>query len=293
MNLDRVQVTAGTVTGTNHTLPGKPVWKNNQDAFCLLDDPEGNCKVGVIADGCSRGNHSVIGAYLGARVAARLVALEVRRERAWFGRSEPMDALSWGRVQRAIVKDLVSVVEVASEGEMKTIIAEGFLFALIGFVMTPTWTAIFRIGDGMDAVNGETRITPRYETPGRPDLENAPPYIMYAFTGSPVTDNNPKLLDFDVRCFETDAIRTLLIASDGGEDLVAAEAEPFPGTTEHVGPLSQVFGDEFFDNPDNLRRFLARANRETVDNGHIRCGLLPDDTTIIAVRVTAPNGETT
>ena len=41
MNLDRVQVTAGTVTGTNHTLPGKPVWKNNQDAFFLLDDQTG------------------------------------------------------------------------------------------------------------------------------------------------------------------------------------------------------------------------------------------------------------
>lgn len=286
-----VRVVAASVPGTQHTLPGKPLWKNNQDAFHVVERP--GVVVGVVADGCSKGAHSEVGATVGARVTACLVAEVAGRTDRATGATGPMGDAEWTEIRDALLSKMRVMHLILGDDE--DVVRDCLLFALIGFVVTPEWTTIFRIGDGMDAVNGEVRVTPRFEVAGRPDLENAPPYVMYAVTGSPVTDASPELLRFDVRVFKTSDVRTLLVASDGGEDLLRAEAELFPGTTTEVGPLSQVFDDAFFDNPDNLRRFLSRMNRETVVDGRVHAGLLPDDTTIIAVRVAAQreDGETT
>src|SRR5208282_600799 len=99
-----VQVVAASVPGTQHTLPGKPLWKNNQDAFHVVERP--GVTVGVVADGCSKGAHSEVGATVGARVTARLVADAVGKARR-PGRAEvPMGEAEWTEIRDAVVSKM-------------------------------------------------------------------------------------------------------------------------------------------------------------------------------------------
>jgi len=71
------QCAGAAIPGTDHTQPGKPAWRNCQDAFFLR--AEGDVIVGLVTDGCGSSEHSELGAQLGAQIfGQKLFALAQR-----------------------------------------------------------------------------------------------------------------------------------------------------------------------------------------------------------------------
>jgi len=110
------------------------------------------------------------------------------------------------------------------------------------------------IGDGVVFVNDRlTRLGPF--------ADNAPPYPAYALTAA---DGDGPRFQIE-RIAPTSEVRSLLIGTDGVNDLIAAQDRPVPGKTETVGPISRFWKDEcYFANPDAVRRRLALINSECV-----------------------------
>lgn len=268
--MSKLLIMGASVPGTRHTLPGSPAWKNNQDAYAwrYFDN---EVLIAVVCDGCSAGETSELGAQLTAKYLVKLIGEEL---------GNLVRDFSWAKIKELLVGYLRSIIEelTIDKSEVCPIIEQCFLCTIIGVIVTPFDITIFSVGDGVWALDGN------FHTLG-PFPENKPPYLMYAVTGSEVTDEASELLDFTVRTFSDTTITTVLIGSDGVLDMVSAHEKKacYPGTTKSVGPIERLFAPEFFNNPDNLRRHLALMNRETVENGKIVCGLLPDDTTAVLI----------
>ena len=272
----------GSVPGTDHTMPGKPGWKNNQDAFGWHS--QDGCLVAVACDGCGDSPHSEVGAQLAARFAPRVVArvFDSRVHADWARLEVPTNAM--GLVQTDILNRIAGTAEVMSGNRYGSAFAEVvrdyFLFTMVGVVMTPKRTFIFSAGDGVYAVNGETVVIPPFE-------KNEPPYIAY---GLVPTSINRALLGFQIReKVRTEDVSSIMLGSDGVAHLIAAADQHLPGKEKLVGPISQFWTkDLFVENPDAIRRHLALVNLETVDRSgevpRIKQGLLPDDTTLVVIR---------
>ncbi len=264
-----MQIMGASVPGTRHTLPGSPNWKNNQDAYSWLELRDGF--VAVVCDGCSAGHHSEVGANLAAKKLVELVAAELA--------INPVADLPWSKIRDDLVEYLSFIAENLG-ADIVAIVEQYFLFTTVGIIVSNDKVCIFSIGDGVYAVNGEFTVL-------GPFPENKPPYVMYAVTGSTVTDANPELGDFQVCIFPAETIETVLIGCDGVEDMITAHEHGkfYPSMKKTVGTIERLFSAEFFSNPDNIRRHLALMNRETVEDGKIKAGLLPDDTTVVMARI--------
>ncbi len=268
---------AGTVPGTDHTKPGQPLSKNNQDAFSF--GGREHLIVGVVCDGCSGGgsggaSSNEVGAKIGSRLVAR--ALVGSGHLLVDNKGTPYKP-AWDRVEREATSH-IQVLASAMTGDesFSNIIANMFLFTVIGFVITPTHTALFSIGDGKLFVNGEDVS---------PDHFVAPPYIAYQLTGSRLFDDAGELLHFEVKTFPTSEINSILVGSDGLDDLLENAETQLVGKVPHIGPISQFWEqDKFFKNTDTVRRRLALINQEFVNQGSIAYGPLRDDTTLIVAR---------
>jgi hypothetical protein len=272
-------VIGGSVPGTRHTLPGSPGWKNNQDAFAWQYRPDDDVLVAVVCDGCSAGEKSEVGAELTAKYVLQSVFAELDNDDP-----ENRDGFSWDSVLYAVGAKLDYLAEdLLNNGsqddlskELTKIIEQYFLSTIVGVLITPEEITIFSMGDGVFAVDGE------FQTLG-PFPDNKPPYPMLAT--KKLREYNYMVSKFRVQTFTDPSIQTILIGSDGVLDMIEAHAANacYPGTDKPVGDISRLFAPEFFSNPDNLRRHLALMNRETVRNGKIVAGLLPDDTTAILI----------
>lgn len=265
----RVQVVSATVPGTEHILPGRPNWKNNQDGFAVSSQPSG-ITIAVVCDGCSGGEHSEIGAQLAAPILVQILEEELAQRIV-------ASRLHWPDIRNRLIHRLTQVAAMMG-CDLQKVVRDYFLFTTIGFIITPEGVLFFYIGDGVYIVNGVPTVL-------GPFPDNAPPYLMYAVTGSPVFDRDPSLAHFRVRRYRTIDIKSVGIGCDGVEDLIRVSDRCFPGTNEVVGGLGQVFTPPFFENPDRLRRFLARMNKETAQGSRVEPGLLPDDTTLVAAIV--------
>lgn len=266
-----IRVLSGTVPGTQHVMPGRPNWKNNQDAFCYEWLSASRGFVAVVCDGCGSSSHSEVGANMAAKKFVELVLRELR--------ANSIDSISWERVRDSLAT-YFDVIAGCLGRDKRSVIEDFFLFTIVGMVIADHQVCIVNIGDGVCAVNG-------YFCSFGPFPENKPPYLMYSVTGSPVLDGNPALRDFQVNFFSLHGVATVLIGCDGVEDLISVhdDCEYYPGTKKEIGSIDRIFEEDFFNNPDNLRRHLALLNRETVCNGKVSPGLLPDDTTIVLVRI--------
>lgn len=268
--MDLFEVASGSVVGRDHVHIGK----NNQDAHCVVRDTGG--VIAVVCDGSSSGKFSEFGARLGARLIATSLHDSLRA-----GRKAP-DALERARLDvLAQIRLLANVMGFS----LSQTISDYFLFTVVVAILEPLETTIAAIGDGAYAVNGEL------VTLG-PFPENAPPYLAYAITGSPLTHVEPGSIRFQPHSVVPTAdIQSLIIGSDGVGDLDTCRERNLPGRQECVGPLSQFWeNDRFFKNPFILGRRLNLINppRPTirVRDGVIERseGLLLDDTTLVAVR---------
>lgn len=265
--MEGISVAGGTVPGTNHTRPGMPLWTNNQDAYGWRN--EQNVFVAIVCDGCSGSPHSEVGAKIGLQIILRR-ACEMFA--VW---PDALSALSM--LAETAANDLLSFVVdmVGLSPDYEKVLSEYFLFTVIGVAIMPEETIVFSFGDGVYAINGETMVIPQ-------SAGNAPPYLAYLRMKIP----QRKDLSFVVRArMQTNDLQSVLIGSDGVVDYIATEGMLLPGGKGRLESLSEFWtNDRVFENPDLVRRRLAMANREWAEEGQVRHGLLPDDTTLVVVR---------
>lgn len=287
MNSLSYEVTAGSIVGKHHVfnknlLVGKP----NQDGHAWMKHDD--LLIAVVTDGCGSGSHSEVGARLAARYLLTTIEHIYRRmQRSMEQEHVPIASTSfWERVRQDLLAYIHMLTEKLTPEEIPyaATLRDYFLFTVVAAVVTPDDTVIASIGDGVFSVNGEVHRLGPFE-------HNKPPYPAYALVGSEFS-NKPELLRFTVHpVVPTAQLQSLLIGSDGVNDLIAAETLCLPGKQEPVGPFSQWWSDDrYFLNTDSVRRRLALMNSQRTQWSAARqCfetipGLLPDDTTLIAVR---------
>lgn len=229
------------------SVPGRDhaaAGRNNQDAFAWTIGDA--AAVAVVCDGCGAKPSSEIGARIGARLAVRTVA---RR----LAHADPRSPRFWDEARDDMLAGLSRAAEFVDP-------EEGLLFTVVGLAIAPSGGALFALGDGYAVWNGEEiRLGP---CPG-----NEPPYLAYGLFGRTVR--------FEV--LRTGPVDRVLLGTDGVGDLA-----------DRLGGTGEFWEDRYFRNPDAVRRRLALLNREVVrlETGGLvrRPGVLPDDTTLVAVR---------
>lgn len=233
-------IAGGTVAGRHHVHAGR----NNQDAFAWRTGPNG--LVAVVCDGCSSGSASEVGARLGAALVCQAVL-------AGLGPEDPIASLE--RAQASVLSDLSRLAERMS-GEpqggpaYRSIVAEHFLFTVVGVALQERRAWAFTLGDGLLAVNGAVeRLGP---FPG-----NAPPYLGYRLLG----DAGPGTGSLDLRPLPApEALESVVLGTDGAVGLELTEVRTDPRVLA---------------NPDMVRRLLWMQGKRTP---------LEDDATVVVVR---------
>jgi len=263
------ELASATVAGRDHRTIGK----NNQDSRQTHIDER--CLVAVVTDGCGSGVKSEVGAILGARLAVEELGLFVPTG-ANIDTAEPPLPFDQEDLEDARCAILGKLEEIASMfgGSHSQFVNDHLLFTLVGALVLPDISMFFSIGDGYLNVNGEM-------IPIGPFPDNMPPYISYGLVKSEI---DPALLKFKIhRVIPTAELNSFVVGTDGVIDLTAAEAKPFPGRTNLIGPLDRLWHeDKFFKNPDMLRRHLTLANGGVADLN--MPGYLKDDTTLVVGR---------
>ena len=269
-----LEIAAASIIGRDHVWFGK----NNQDAWCWA--LPGSAAILIVCDGCSSGTHSEVGAKLGARMAVGAIQQELTR-------ATPRDADEIDGLLEVVREKLLQQLRaLAAElgANLAAVVQDFLLFTITGALITEKQTALFALGDGVLALNGEVlRVGP---FPG-----NEPPYLAYALIDS-LRGFPKQALRFQVlRTLPTEQLNSVLVASDGAAGWDAFAERQLPGRAELAGPLNQFWSDErYFRNKDLLRRRLALMNREVnrTDWSNRRMtkdvGLLSDDTTIVICR---------
>jgi len=244
-------VLQGTIIGREHVRLGR----NNQDAAAVRRRPD--VVAVVVADGCSSGRFSEVGARLGASFLAERLAA-----------TRPEDAAGV-RGSVAALRDFLRTVAVGVlQGDVDGLSAavhDHFLFTLLGAVITRTRAIVFGMGDGVYSINGRPTVLD-----AGPD--NAPPYLGYDLLAK-TADESGVAVHADMPAAE---VRTLLIGTDGLVDLMQRAHEPL-ASGEPQGGLAQFeIDDGLLKGPLLLQKrlvVLGETNRR-----------LRDDTTVVVVR---------
>ncbi len=215
-----LQIAAGSVVGRTHHLAGR----NNQDAFAWRNGEKG--LVAAVADGCSSGAFTEVGARLGVELFVERVGwgLEADNERA------PAELLA--RAADEVVDHLDQLTR-RMGGTRAERVESYFLFTLVGAVLTAGEGWLFSVGDGVVGVNGQLRSL-------GPFANNAPPYLGYRLLGAEVP--------LKLEPLPLEGLQSLWLGTDGALDL--------PDVTSLVD-------DRAFTNRDMLRRRLTVVSRQT------------------------------
>ena len=282
MILDYLQIAVGSVIGKDHITSGKClIGRNNQDAYAIYRSPD--FIVAFVNDGCGSGKHSEVGAWIAANALVRGAALYYRDRP---NKSNP--AVILPRLQADVLAQ-IRIIANTFGGSFSQTINDYFLFTTVGILITPAVTQIVAIGDGVFAIESLKSFSAILHDLG-PFPNNAPPYLSY---GLVETSIDPDLIKFKVVADrQTVSLGAAIIGSDGVADLHRIANEKIPGTQEDVGSIWQFWEeDSFYTNPDALGRKLRRCNAEVKrldrESGRIitHHRLLPDDTTLISIRM--------
>ncbi len=266
------EIAAGSVSGRDH----RSSLRNNHDAFYWEAHP--GVLVAVVCDGCGSGEHSEVGAKLGARIAVRQVL-------RWFGTSpkafakEKIADHGLPMVARSVLSQIGLLADQMA-GSFSQVVSEYFLFTIVGVIVTQEDAIVFGAGDGLIIMNGGVVILG--------DGKNRPSYLAYGL----VETESPIDPEFKVVAYEKQSdLRSILLATDGVRDLINSSEKKIPGKDEKVGSIEQFWtNDAFFKNQFGIQRRLGLINR-TVSKAdyekkviHEEHGHLPDDTTILVIR---------
>lgn len=275
---DIFEIAAGSVAGRMH----RKIGKNNQDAYgyVMLDD----LIIGAVCDGCGSGKKSEFGSEL---LAASVLKRAAECSPYYKGEKSVDRDLFWQMLEAKVLADMGAGFELI--GPNKDNLHNYFLAALLGFIINPRGASIFSIGDGLAWLNGS--LVKSGEFAG-----NAPPYLSYRLLPEKEIPFNRESLSFDIIGeIETEKLETLMIATDGADDLLKNQGKEIPGKTEKVGEISQWWENGInFSNPDMVRRRLSLISQD-ICRGKLNefgsivglektSGLLPDDTTLLVLR---------
>jgi hypothetical protein len=267
---DKFELAAGSIIGREHLRLGK----NNQDAYHWVSME--SATIAVVCDGCGSGSHSEVGAKIGARLVVEAIL-----------RNLSQDGLStdfWQQVHQDLLHSL-GMIAASLGGELVQAVKEYLLFTIVGALITPLETVLFAIGDGVFALNGDVITIP-------PFPNNAPPYLAYGLISDALLNMQPVDYQFRVhRQVPTSEVESILMGTDGVEDLIAVADEFLPGKFYRVGEISQFWEDDcYFRNPYSLNRRLGLMNSSSVKPDwearqlKRENGLLGDDTTLVVIR---------
>lgn len=272
------EIAGGSIVGTHHLRP--LALTNNQDSFYWLFNDK--AIIAVVTDGCSSSPHSEVGAKLGAR----LIAESLTECLCVYGDEGLVASSFWEDARQDVLAQLRVLAKGMAKGEcIDSVIRDYLLFSVVGALITPQLASVFSIGDGVFFLNGEMAQI-------GPFPDNAPPYLAYALSQRLAKDFSVEALKFNVHSvLFTQELDSLLIGTDGVVKLAGSAECDFPGREKLVGPISQFWtNDQYFQNPDQVRRTLALANKpfQRVDWQKRQIvrqpGLLFDDTTLVVVR---------
>lgn len=271
---EQFEITGGSVAGRDH----RHSLRNSQDAYHC--DERRGVIAAVVCDGCGSGEHSEVGAQLGARLAVEEILRNYHRDPFDFGFASGTKGIdgALGRIQRSILAKIQLLAD-AMGGSFTENIGEYFLFTLVGAIVTETGTFIVSCGDGIFGLNGDvTRLTSK---------DNKPDYIAYGLVESGIPA--PKLTVQAIQ--PTVEVASLIVGTDGCEALLDAIDQKIPGKEDKIGPINQFWtNDRYFKNPfavghrlNLINRDVSRydAEKKVMIEEH---GPLRDDTTFITIR---------
>lgn len=268
------EMAGGSIPGRDHTT----TQKNSHDSFHMISHP--GITMAVVCDGCGSGEHSEVG----AKLTARLVMATLFR---YFLYNNDPAAFRPGQIDRALTRvqnNVLSQVQLLAEsmgGSFSQTIGEYFLATIVGVIVAPEHTFVFRSGDGVMVLNEMLQVL-------EPSEGNMPDYLAYGLVET-AKKIAPTLKV--VSSVPTKDLESVLIGTDGVGDLIDAADKRIPGKDEKVGLVSQFWKeDRFFKNAFNIHRRLNLINRtvtqvdfenKVVNEQH---GHLPDDTTLVVIR---------
>lgn len=276
---DRFEIAGGTVIGCEHAKAGR----NNQDAFYWTASDL--AIVAVVTDGCSDAPHSEVGAKIGSRVFAECLKAYENDFANLSGLTSSLDVTAILKYVCVDSHEKFSEIMKSMCGDLRNVPYDYFLFTVMGAIVSDKLTAVFSIGDGVYCLNSAC---------GRigPFDNNMPPYFGYSLLQKHFSKPDFGWLNLKIHeIAATQTINSVLIGTDGIDNLIEAENSKTPGKEEIVGPISQFWeNDRYFKNPDMVRRKLSLTNRTVTkinwENRNIikEHGLLPDDTTLVVIR---------
>ena len=264
------ELAAGSVRGREHLR----LERNNQDAYAILRNEQ--YTVAVVCDGCGSGQHSEVGAQIGARLTIKSLTRALSNQ---FSKGNP---ISFHELLEQVRQDLLRQIDNLAQamgGNWVQTLKDYFLFTIVGVVITSTEILVFSLGDGVIIINGQEIDLGSF--PG-----NSPPYLAY---GLCETVSNHGFRSHLLPPLEQ--VESILIGTDGVRELMNVAQQQLPGKQELVGLISQFWQeDHYFTNPDQIRRRLSLINREVTkfDRQTQKLqktpGLLPDDTSLVVLR---------
>lgn len=296
--MKKFNIASASVIGSEHVRLNL----NNQDSLLVTEDL--NYLMGVVSDGCGSCQHSEVGSNLIVRLVSKHISMSLRgveirdvKQSIDYAHvnivlalenivseladelidlidgEEPFDGLLPQHVEKILIKSRVNMV------------SKYLLSTVVGFYMNDEYTVIFSIGDGFYAINEEiTCLETEDET------RNAPAYLAYNLIPNVLENMRPEALRFSVKLFDTSCVDSLMIGTDGLRFMQDGAEQNVPGRFRKVGPLSQLWDDRMFVNPDIMRRTLSLLNKEVhvpdwVGQSIIPCAsVLKDDVAVISAR---------
>lgn len=279
------EIAGGSVIGREHRLAGR----NNQDAYYWMKTE--NLIIALVSDGCTGGQYCEVGSRLGIRLVAEAIrknSAQLLEKASGFTKEKMVGFLE--SVRQDVLNRLKFIAISLGNNDWQAI-NDFLLFTLLGCVITPEFTTVFSLGDGVFWINSQIYTLGPYEN-------NEPPYLAYGLVDSTLV-LKPEFLQWQIHSFlPTNQVQTVMIATDGIHDFVKAADKKMPGKEELVGPVSQFWEEDgYFENQDKVRRKLFLVNRDIVTyNRQERQlvrenGLLRDDTTVVVIRRKKEKGD--
>lgn len=235
--------------------------------------------IAVVCDGCGSCVHSEVGAQLAAKWVITCLDRQCQRSRPNLQAPD-----CWLELQRELLSQMRQVAT-GLGSDLKTVIWDYFLFTIVGAIITSETTVIFSLGDGVAMVNEEVLLQGTI-------ADNQPPYLAYGLFPNYFEMTE---IQFTVHVRSTAMVNTLMIGTDGVQDLGKTLNSSFAspdGVSDLMPAMFEIFWQDnrYFQNPDQVRRYLARCNREIIRpnwQAHVlerQRGLLEDDTTLVLIR---------
>lgn len=185
---------SGSILGRDHAH----AHRGCQDACSLHSSPAG--AVLVVADGCSSGPFTEVGAHLGAAwIARHALAYDVAAPGA-------LDALAGDLL--TYLQLIAAGLAPGHDGALARAVHDYLLFGFLAAVVTPDTACVFGAGDGLFAIDGAETILD-------PGPDNAPSYVAYALLGRP----SPMRMH---ATRATASLRSIVLATDGAIPLTRA-----------------------------------------------------------------------